>query len=73
MPQGGRGPQTIALKDYNVGNVTITIKNIVPDPSLVSTLNDQKVNGTQVLAGLSQNSSKPPTDSVKIETSIVVV
>ena len=73
VPQGGRGPQTIALKDYNVGNVTITIKNIVPEPSLVSTLNDQKVNGTQVLAGLSQNSSKPPTDSVKFETSIVVV
>jgi hypothetical protein len=72
-PQGGRGPQTIALKDYNVGNVTITIKNIVPDPSVVSALNDQKINGTQVLAGLSQNSSKPLTDSVKFQTSIVVV
>ncbi|HKX21139.1 MAG TPA: hypothetical protein VJM74_05665 [Nitrososphaeraceae archaeon] len=73
VPQGGRGPQTIALKDYNVGNVTITIKNIVPDPSIANTLNGQKVNGTQVLGGLSQNSSKPLTDSVKFETSIVVV
>ena len=71
-PQGGRGPQTIALKDYNVGNITITIK-IVPDPSIISALNDQKINGTQVLAGLSQNSSKPLTDSVKFQTSIVVV
>ena len=73
VPQGGRGPQTIALKDYNVGNVTITIKNIVPDPSIANALNGQKVNGTQVLGGLSQNSSKPLTDSVKFETSIVVV
>ena len=72
-PQGGRGPQAIALKDYNVGNVTITIKNIVPDPSVVSALNDQKVNGTQLFAGLGQNSSKSSTDSVKFETSIVVV
>src|SRR5213592_1022876 len=33
IPQGGRAPQTIMLKDYNIGDITISIKNIIPDPA----------------------------------------
>jgi hypothetical protein len=73
VPQGGRGPQTIVLKDYDIGNVSIIIKNIVADPAIANILNNQKVNGSQVLAGLDQTNSKPPVDSVKFETSIVVL
>ena len=73
VPQGGRGPQTIVLKDYDIGNVTISIQNIVADPALVDILNKQKENGSDVLAGLNQPNSKPPNDSVKFKTSIVVI
>ena len=34
VPQGGRGPQTIVLDNYDIGNVTISISNIVPDPTM---------------------------------------
>jgi hypothetical protein len=71
-PQGGRGPQSIVLDKYDVGNVTISISNIVPDPSIVDTLN-QKVNSTNQFAALNQTTSKPTTDSVKFETSILVI
>lgn len=71
-PQGGRGPQSIVLDKYDVGNVTISISNIVPDPSIVDTLN-QKVNSTNQFAALNQTTSKPTTDSVIFETSILVI
>jgi hypothetical protein len=45
IPQGGgRGPQTIVLKDYDIGNVTISIKNIVADPAVANLLNNQTTN-----------------------------
>jgi hypothetical protein len=71
-PQGGRGPQSIVLDKYDVGNVTISISNIVPDPSIVDTLN-QKVNSTNQFAALNQTTSKPTTDTVIFETSILVI
>ncbi len=71
-PQGGRGPQSIVLDRYDVGNVTISISNIIPDPSIVDTLN-QKVNSTNQFAALNQTTSKPTTDSVIFETSILVI
>jgi hypothetical protein len=70
-PQGGRGPQTIVLDNYGVGNVTITINNIVADPSVANTIN-QNANNTNEFAALNQTESKPPTDSVKFQTSIVI-
>jgi hypothetical protein len=73
VPQGGRAPQNIVLKDYDIGNVTIGIKNIIADPSLVDILNNQEVNGTKVLAGLNQTDSNLPADSVKFQTRILVV
>ena len=73
VPQGGRGPQTIVLKDYGIGNVTIGIKNIVADPAITNILNSQTVNGNNVLGGLNQTNSKPTSDSVKFETSIIVI
>jgi hypothetical protein len=73
VPQGGRGPQTIVLKDYDIGNVTISIKNIVADPAVVDILNKQRVNGTDVLAGLKQPNSNTSVDSVKFKTSILVI
>ena len=73
VPQGGRGPQTIVLKDYGIGNVTIGIKNIVADPSIANILNNQTVSGNNVLGGVNQTNSKPTSDSVKFETSIVVL
>lgn len=72
IPQGGRGPQSIVLDKYDVGNVTISISNIVPDPSIVDTLN-QKVNSTNQFEALNQTTSRPTTDSVKFETSILVI
>lgn len=73
QPQAGHGPQTIVLKDYDIGNVTISIKNIVADPTLVDILNKQSENGTDMQAGLNQPNSKPPNDSVKFKTSIIVI
>ena len=73
QPQAGHGPQTIVLKDYDIGNVTISIKNIVADPALVDILNKQRENGTDVQAGLNQPNSKPANDSVKFKTSIIVI
>jgi len=70
-PQGGRGPQTIVLDNYGIGNVTITINNIVADPTLVDIIN-QNANNTNEFAALNQTESKLPTDSVKFETSILV-
>jgi hypothetical protein len=71
--QAGHGPQTIVLKDYDIGNVTISIKNIVADPALVDILNKQRENGTDVQAGLNQPNPKPANDSVKFKTSIIVI
>jgi len=72
IPQGGRGPQSIILDNYDIGNVTISISNIVPDPSIVDILN-QKSNNSDQFAALNQTGSKPPTDSVKFQTSILVI
>jgi hypothetical protein len=73
VSQGGRAPQSIVLKDYDIGDVTISIMNIVPDPALVNILNNQEVNGTKVLAGLNQTDSNSPIDSVKFQTRILVI
>jgi hypothetical protein len=72
IPQGGRGPQSIVLDKYDIGNITISINNIVPDPSLVDTLN-QKSNNSEQFAALNQTGSKLPTDSVKFQTTIIVI
>ena len=72
IPQGGRGPQSIVLDKYDIGNVTISISNIIPDPSLIDTLN-QKVGSSNQFAALNQTTSKPATDSVKFQTSILVI
>lgn len=71
IPQGGRGPQTIMLDNYDIGNITITISNIVADPTVVDILN-QNANNTNDFAALNQTESKLPTDSVKFQTSILV-
>ena len=72
VPQGGRGPQSIVLDNYDIGNVTISISNIVPDPTIVDILN-QKSNNTNQFAGLNQTESKLPTDSVNFQTTILVI
>lgn len=72
VPQGGRGPQTIMMDKYDIGNITIGITNIVPDPTVVDILN-QKANITNEFAALNQTESKLPTDSVKFETAIMVI
>jgi hypothetical protein len=72
VPQGGRGPQTIMLDNYDIGNITIGITDIVPDPTVVDTLN-QDANNTNELAALNQTESKLPTDSVKFQTAILVI
>lgn len=71
VPQGGRGPQSIVLDNYDIGNVTISISNIVPDPTIVNILN-QKSNNSNQFAALNQTESKLPTDSVKFQTTILV-
>ncbi|MDW0187548.1 MAG: hypothetical protein QOA57_02615 [Nitrososphaeraceae archaeon] len=71
IPQGGRGPQTIMLDNYDIGNITITINNIVADPTVVDILN-QNANNTNEFAALNQTESKLPTDSVKFQTGILV-
>ena len=69
VPQGGRGPQTIMLENYGIGNITIILKNIVPSPELADTMNVQnKSNFT-----LSLPDTNPPTDSVEFKTKIIVV
>src|SRR5918994_544439 len=70
--QGGRGPQSIVLDNYDIGNVTISIMNIEPDPTIVDLLNQQTNNNNQ-LAALNQTESKFSTDSVKFQTSILVI
>lgn len=72
VPQGGRGPQTIVLDNYDIGNVTISIMNIQPDLTIVDTLN-QKLNNSNDFAALNQTESKLPTDSVKFQTTILVI
>ena len=71
IPQGGRGPQTIMLDNYDIGNITIAINNIVADPTVVDILN-QNANNTNDFAALNQTESKLPTDSVKFQTGILV-
>ena len=69
IPQGGRGPQTVILENYGIGNITINIKNIVPSPELADTLNtENKSNLT-----LSAPDTNPPVDSVQFKTKIAVV
>jgi hypothetical protein len=72
VTQGGRGPQSIVLDNYDIGNVTISISNIVPDPTIVDSLN-QKSNNTNQFAALNQTESELSTDSVKFETTILVM
>ncbi len=72
VPEGGRGPQSIVLDNYDIGNVTISITNIVPDPTVVDSLNQQS-NNTNQFAALNQTESKFPTDSVKFQTTILVI
>jgi hypothetical protein len=69
IPQGGRGPQTIMLENYGIGNITISIKNIVPSPELSDTLNT--VNKSNLT--LSSPDTNPPADSVQFKTKIAVV
>lgn len=71
-PQGGRGTQSIVLDNYNIGNVTISISNIVLDPTIVDLLNRQSTNSNQ-FAALNQTESKSSTDSVTFQTSILVI
>ena len=72
VPQGGRGPQSIVLDNYDIGNVTISINNIEPDSTIVDSLN-QKSNNSNDFAALNQTDSKFPTDSVKFQTTILVI
>jgi hypothetical protein len=72
VPQGGRGPQSIVLDNYDIGNVTISITNIVPDSTIFDSLN-QKTNNTNQFAALNQTESELPTDSVKFQTTILVI
>lgn len=61
------------MKDYDIGNVTIRIKNIVADPAVANLLNNQTVNGSHAVTGLNQTNSKPDGDSAKFEMSILVI
>jgi hypothetical protein len=70
--QGGRGPQSIVLDNYDIGNVTISIINIEPDPTIVDSLN-RLSNNTNQFAALNQTESKFSTDSVKFQTTILVI
>ena len=72
IPQGGRGPQSIVMDKYDIGNITISINNIIPDPSIVESLS-QKSNNSDQFAALNQTESNLPTDSVKFQTSILVI
>jgi len=70
IPQGGRGPQTIMLENYGIGNITINIKNIVPSPELADILNT--VNKSNLTLS-SPDTNPPPPDSVQFKTKIAVV
>jgi hypothetical protein len=72
VPQGGRGPQSIVLDNYDIGNVTISIMNIEPDSTIADSLN-QKSNNTNEYAALNQTESEFPTDSVKFQTTILII
>ncbi|HZA68288.1 MAG TPA: hypothetical protein VE548_01210, partial [Nitrososphaeraceae archaeon] len=72
IPQGGRGPQSIVLDNYDIGNVTISVTNIVPDSTTLDSLNQISKNANQ-FAALNQTESVSPTDSVKFQTSILIV
>jgi hypothetical protein len=72
VPEGGRGPQSIVLDNYDIGNITISIMNIEPDPTIADSLNQQS-NNTNQFAALNQTESKLPTDSVKFQTTILVI
>jgi hypothetical protein len=71
--QGGRAPQTIMLKDYDIGDITISIKNIVPDPALANILNQQEVNNTNHLSLNQSQTKKSPSDSVQFQTKILII
>ena len=72
VPQGGRGPQSIVLNNYDIGNVTISITNIEPDSTIVDSLNQNSNNSNQ-FAALNQTESEFQTDSVKFQTTILVI
>ena len=72
VPQGGRGPQSIVLDNYDIGNVTISITNIEPDSTIVDSLN-QNSNNTNQFAALNQTESEFQTDSVNFQTAILVI
>jgi hypothetical protein len=71
--QGGHAPQTIMLKDYDIGDITISIKNIVPDPALANILNQQEVNNTNHLSLNQSQTKKSPSDSVQFQTKILII
>jgi hypothetical protein len=72
VPQGGRGPQSIVLDNYDIGNVTISITNIEPDSTIVDSINQNSNNSNQY-AALNQTKSEFQTDSVKFQTTILVI
>lgn len=72
VPQGGRGPQSIVLDNYDIGNVTISITNIEPDSAIIDSLNQNSNNSNQ-FAALNQTESEFQTDSVKFQTTILVI
>jgi hypothetical protein len=72
-PQGGRAPQTIMLKDYDVGDITISIKNIVADRALANILNQQDGNNTNHLSLNQSEAKESPSDSVQFQTRILVI
>lgn len=72
VPHGGRGPQSIVLDNYDIGNVTISIMNIEPDSTIVDSLN-QKSNNSNQFSALNQTEPEVLTDSVKFQTSILVI
>jgi hypothetical protein len=72
-PQGGRAPQTIMLKDYDVGDITISIKNIVADRALANILNQQDGNNTNHLSLNQSEAKESPGDSVQFQTRILVI
>ncbi len=72
VPQGGRGPQSIVLDNYDIGNITISITNIEPDSTIVDSLNQNSNNSNQ-FAALNQTESEFQTDSVKFQTTILVI
>ncbi len=72
VPQGGRGPQSIVLDNYDIGNITISITNIEPDSTIIDSLNQNSNNSNQ-FAALNQTESEFQTDSVKFQTTILVI